>query len=91
MVTTVIPDVNLYGLIAMNLGFVVLMQLTSYFLYVRKYEDIKSETTGNKGKAFANLMIYLSPIYMVVVFNGVFGIENHLLYLALYPDEINEL
>ena len=78
MVTTVIPDVNLYGLIAMNLGFVILMQLTSYFLYVRKFEDIKSETTANKGKAFANLMIYLSPIYMVVVFNGVFGIEMYI-------------
>lgn len=24
-------------------------------------------------------------------FNGVFGIENHLLYLAMYPDELNEL
>ena len=24
-------------------------------------------------------------------FNGVFGIENHLLYLALYPEELNEL
>ena len=29
MVTTVLPDVNLYGLIGMNLGFVILMQLTS--------------------------------------------------------------
>ena len=24
-------------------------------------------------------------------FNGIFGIENHLLYLAMYPDELNEL
>ena len=78
MVTTIIPDVNLYGLIGMNLGFVVLMQLTSYFLYVHKYPDVKSKTGSNKGKAFGNLMIYLSPIYMPVVFNGVFGLEMYL-------------
>lgn len=79
MVTTVLPDVNLYGLIAMNLGFVVLMQLTSYFLYIRKYQDVKSDTAAtNKGKSFVNLLIYLSPIYMVVVFNGLFGIEMYI-------------
>ena len=78
MVTTVLPDVNLYGLIGMNLGFVLLMQATSYFLYVRKYDDIKSETSQNKGKALLNLLVYLSPIYMVVVFNGVFGIEMYI-------------
>ena len=44
MVTTVLPDVNLYGLIGMNLGFVILMQLTSWFLYIRKYPDVKSDT-----------------------------------------------
>jgi len=53
------------------------MQATSYFLYVRKYDDIKSETSQNKGKALLNLLVYLSPIYMVVVFNGVFGIEMY--------------
>ncbi len=79
MVTTVLPDVNLYGLIAMNLGFVILMQATSWFLYIRKYPDVKSDTSGaNKGKAFANLLVYLSPIYMVVVFNGLFGIEMYI-------------
>jgi len=79
MVTTVLPDVNLYGLIAMNLGFVVLMQLTSYFLYIRKYRDVKSETaSSNKLNALKNLLIYLSPIYMVVVFNGLFGIEMYI-------------
>ena len=78
MVTTVIPDVNLYGLIAMNLGFVILMQSTSYFLYVRKFPDVKTKTSGNKLKAFGRLMLYLSPIYMVVVFNGVFGIEMYI-------------
>ncbi len=79
MVTTVLPDVNLYGLIAMNLGFVILMQLTSWFLYIRKYPDVKSNTTSsNKGKSFFNLLIYLSPIYMVVVFNGLFGIEMYI-------------
>ena len=78
MVTTVLPDVNLYGLIGMNLGFVLLMQATSYFLYVRKYDDIKSETSANKGKSLMNLLVYLSPIYMVVVFNGVFGIEMYI-------------
>ncbi len=79
MVTTVLPDVNLYGLIAMNLGFVILMQITSYMLYIRKYPDVKSDkTSANKLVSLKNLLIYLSPIYMVVVFNGVFGIEMYI-------------
>lgn len=78
MVTTVLPDVNIYGLIAMNLGFVILMQSTSYFLYVRKYEDVKNSTTSHKGKALAKLLVYLSPIYMPVVFNGIIGIEMYI-------------
>jgi len=78
MVTTVFPDVNIYGLIAMNLGFVVLMQATSYFLYVHKYPDVKNATSSNKLKALGKLLVYLSPIYMAVVFNGVFGIEMYI-------------
>lgn len=78
MVTTVFPDVSIYGLIAMNLGFVVLMQCTSYFLYVHKYPDVKNVTSRNKGKALGKLLVYLSPIYMAVVFNGVFGIEMYI-------------
>lgn len=79
MVTTVLPDINLYGLIGMNLGFVLLMQLTSYFLYIRKYPDVKTDkTSANKLVSFKNLLVYLSPIYMVVVFNGVFGIEMYI-------------
>ncbi|MBQ8599380.1 MAG: DUF401 family protein, partial [Oscillospiraceae bacterium] len=78
MVTTVLPDVNLYGLIGMNLGFVILMQSTSYFLYVRKYPDVKTKTTAKKSTALGKLLLYLSPIYMVVVFNGILGIEMYI-------------
>ena len=78
MVTTILPDVNLYGLIGMNLGFVILMQATSYFLYVHKYKDVKTKSSGNKLKAFGSLLVYLSPIYMPVVFNGIFGIEMYI-------------
>ncbi|MEG1862793.1 MAG: DUF401 family protein [Oscillospiraceae bacterium] len=78
MVSTVIPGINLYGLIGMNLGFVVLMQLSAYFLYVHKFQDKKQKGTGNKMTALKNLMIYLSPIYMVVVFNAVFKLEMYI-------------
>ena len=78
IVTTILPDVNLYGLIGMNLGFVVLMQTTSYFLFVHKYKDVKSEVSANKLQALGKLLLYLSPIYMVVIFNGVFGIEMYI-------------
>ena len=78
MVATVIPGVNLYGLIGMNLGFVILMQITAYFLYVHKYQDKKQKGTGSKGEALKNLLIYLSPIYMVVVFNAAFKLEMYL-------------
>lgn len=78
LVSTILPDINIYGLIALNLGFVVLMQSTSFFLFVRPCKDVKNEIHGGRGKAFANLLLYLSPIYMAVVFNGVFGIEMYL-------------
>lgn len=78
LVTTILPDVNLYGLIGMNLGFVILMQSTSYFLYVRKYPDVKTKTTAKKSTALGKLLLCLSPIYMVVVFNGIFGIEMYI-------------
>ncbi len=78
MVGTLLPDVNLYKLIAMNLGFVVLMQSTSWFLYLRKYPDVKSPTGGNKLAALKQLLLCLSPIYMPVVFNGLLGIEMYI-------------
>lgn len=78
LVGTILPDLNLYSLIPLNLGFVILMQITSYVLYVKNCKDVKSEPSANKGKSLANLLLYLSPIYMAVVFNGVFGIEMYI-------------
>ncbi len=84
MVGTLLPDVNLYKLIAMNLGFVVMMQSTSWFLYLRKYKDVKSNTSGNKLEAIKKLLLCLSPIYMPVVFNALLGIEMYIsVFLSL--------
>lgn len=77
-IPTVIPQVNIYSLIALNLGFVVVMQLGSYFMYLRGIPAQKSQPTGSRAQAVKNLLIYLSPIYMVVVFNAVFNIPMYI-------------
>jgi len=70
-ITTVIPDINLYHLIALNAGFVVCMQLGAYFFYLRDAKSERTPAAGDKGKALLDLILYLSPVYMVMVFNAI--------------------
>lgn len=70
------PQVDMYFLILLNLGFVVLMQLFSYIFYARDIKEIKEPVDRSKIPHYVKqLVIYLSPIYMIIVFNGLFRIE----------------
>jgi uroporphyrinogen decarboxylase len=53
------------------------------------YDDIRARLKhhGEDRERFC----YMQTPGFFECYNGVFGIENHLCYLALYPDEINEL
>lgn len=70
------PMVDMYFLILLNIGFVVLMQLFSYLFYARDIKEVKVPIDKSKLPHYIKqLVIYLSPIYMIIVFNGIFGIE----------------
>lgn len=71
-----VPQVNLYFLILLDLGFVLLMQLTSYLLYARNIKEVKTKIDTSKLPYYIKqLGIYLSPIYMIIVFNGLLGAD----------------
>lgn len=53
-----------------------------------EYENLKEALAFHKRR---ERFVYVQTLGFFEQFNGVFGIENQLLYLALYPDEIGEL
>lgn len=70
------PQVDMYFMILLNLGFVILMQLFSYLFYARDIKEIKVPVDKSKLPLYAKqLLIYLSPVYMIIVFNAIFKIE----------------
>lgn len=70
------PQINIYFLILLNLGFVAFMHTFSYLLYVKDIKEVKSDIDKTEIPHYLRqLLIYLSPIYMIIVFNAVFKIE----------------
>ncbi|MBQ9845657.1 MAG: DUF401 family protein [Oscillospiraceae bacterium] len=70
------PQVDMYFLILLNLGFVVLMQLFSYLFYARDIREVRVPVDRAMLPHYIKqLFIYLSPIYMIIVFNGLLKIE----------------
>ena len=78
---SVMSGLNIYHLIGLNLGFVAILLAGAWFCYVRTAPDVKAEQSGSKGKALLDVLMYMSPIYMAMVFNVVFGFD---MYLAVF-------
>ena len=76
-VSDMIPGINLYSLIGLNLGFVIIMQTVAYFVYIKSAKKTISQSGGNKGKALVDVLIFLSPVYMPVLFNAIFDIQMY--------------
>lgn len=55
---------------------------------LKKYDDLKRSLEYHKNKG---RFVYVQTPGFFENFNDVFGIEEQLLYLAMYPDEIGEL
>ena len=71
------PQVDMYFMILLNLGFVILMQLFSYLFYAKDIKEIKMPVDKTKRMFYLKqLFIYLSPVYMIIVFNAIFKIED---------------
>ena len=77
-IPTVVPEVNIYHLIALNVGFILCMHTAAYFIYLHGAKSVRVQAGGSKKEAALNLLLYLSPIYMVVFFNGVFHLPMYL-------------
>lgn len=76
VIKATVPEIDIYFLILLDLGFVILMQLSCYFFYIRRIPDVKvALDTASLPRYIKQLLIYLSPIYMILVFNGVFKID----------------
>ena len=54
----------------------------------RAYEDVKRSVAHHRQR---DRFCYMQTNGIFEAMNGVFGIENHLLYMALYPDELMEV
>ena len=52
------------------------------------YDDLRAVLAHHKARG---RFCYVQTPGFFENFNGIFGIENHLMWLALYPDELNEL
>ncbi len=73
LVALLLPQVNIYKLIAFNIIFVTIYVTIGYFTYIR---DIKNERPqSGEGSAINNffqLALYTSPIYFAVILNIIF-------------------
>ena len=76
IIKATVPEIDIYFLILLDLGFVVLMQLACWLFYTRRLSDIKVQiNTKELPKYIKQLAVYLSPIYMIIFLNGVLKID----------------
>ena len=76
-ISNMLPQVNIYTLIGLNLGFIAFLLLGAYFFYVRKAPSKNASSNGSRGTALKEVALYLSPIYMALVFNTAFGLQMY--------------
>ena len=72
------PDFNLYRLIALDVLFVAITEGTAYLLYLRKIPDVRSGAKPQALDGLWGIFKYLSPIYIIITLNGIFGLEMYL-------------
>lgn len=76
VIKATVPEIDIYFLILLDLGFVILMQTMCWLFYTRRVPDIKiALDTKTLSKYIKQLLTYLSPIYMILILNGIFKIE----------------
>lgn len=73
-VMAALPEINVYHLIGLNIPFVVIYLVGAYFCYVRSAPDVVAERTEGRGQALKEVLLYLSPVYMALLLNVLFGL-----------------
>lgn len=75
---------NLYRLIALNVPFIFLMELSSYGLYLSGVATPRDEARRDVRLGVLHMLKYFSPVYAVVALNAFFGVEMYLsVFLSL--------
>ena len=68
-----------------------LLEEPDFFLSPDNHEEYRNIEESVKFHKQRGRFCYVQTPGFTEPFNGVFGIENHLLYMAMYPDELDEL
>ena len=80
-IASTLPEVNVYTVIGLCLPYVVVLLGGGYFFYVRPAKTVANEKSGDKMAAVKDVLKYLSPIYMAVIFNTVFQFD---MYVSIF-------
>ena len=78
LMSSLAPHISTYRLIAFNVAFILCMELTSYFLYLRTAPS--GAVTGRRDRlgGLRGIAVYMAPIYIVIVLNALFGLPMYL-------------
>ncbi len=74
---SILPAVNIYLVIGLSLPFVAVLLGGAYLFYVKAAPSMKAAGAGLSMGALKDVLWYLSPIYMALVFNTVFGLDMY--------------
>ncbi len=98
MMALLLPQVNVYSVIAFNLIFVAIYCVVGYYLYVKNIpaeleaKVVPKTTSNNLSSDLIELLKYTSPIYFAVLLNIVFKVPffigvlfNFLLVYLMHP------
>lgn len=76
-IASILPAVNIYLVMGLCLPFVAVLLGGAYLFYVKSSPSAKVEGAGLSGAALKDVLWYLSPIYMALVFNTLFGLDMY--------------
>lgn len=82
VIALLVPQISIYSVIKFNIIFVTIYCILGYFLYIKKVEKTKIESTEPVLPNIINLLKYTSPIYIAVILNLLFGIPFYIGLLA---------
>lgn len=80
-ICSVLPAVNVYTVIGLCLPYVAVLLGGGYFFYVRPARTVVNDKKGDRGMALKDVLKYLSPIYMALIFNTVFRLD---MYISIF-------
>ena len=75
---SILPAVSIYMVMGLCLPFVAVLLGGAYLFYVKSAPSVKAEGAGLSMGALKDVLWYLSPIYMALVFNTVFGLDMYI-------------